>query len=208
MASEPDHRLKVAQVVPCTEAEGPGLRFAIWLQGCPLRCPGCCNPQMLPVEGGEEVPVAGFSGRSARRPREIEGITLLGGEPTTQADGAAEPGRAGPGGRAFRSWSSAGSRWRSSEARATRPSSTSSAGPTSWSTARISGIGPSAAAWIGSANQRVHALTDRYRVDDPCWLRPNTLEVRLRGRGDRQRLPRPVGGRALATARRRAGGGP
>ena len=34
-------RLRVAQVVPCTEAEGPGRRFAIWVQGCPLRCPGC-----------------------------------------------------------------------------------------------------------------------------------------------------------------------
>jgi anaerobic ribonucleoside-triphosphate reductase activating protein len=33
--------------------------------------------------------------------------------------------------------------------------------------------------WIGSANQRVHFLTDRYRADDPCWNRPNTLEIRL-----------------------------
>jgi anaerobic ribonucleoside-triphosphate reductase activating protein len=35
--------------------------------------------------------------------------------------------------------------------------------------------------WIGSANQRIHFLTDRYRADDPRWLLPNTLEVRLRG---------------------------
>jgi anaerobic ribonucleoside-triphosphate reductase activating protein len=35
--------------------------------------------------------------------------------------------------------------------------------------------------WVGSSNQRVHALTDRYRVDDPCWSRPNTLELRLTG---------------------------
>ena len=35
--------------------------------------------------------------------------------------------------------------------------------------------------WIGSANQRVHFLTDRYRADDPRWGRPNTLEVRLEG---------------------------
>jgi anaerobic ribonucleoside-triphosphate reductase activating protein len=33
--------------------------------------------------------------------------------------------------------------------------------------------------WIGSANQQVHFLTDRYRPDDPCWQRPNTLEIRL-----------------------------
>jgi hypothetical protein len=35
--------------------------------------------------------------------------------------------------------------------------------------------------WIGSANQRVHFLTDRYRADDPCWRRPNTLELRWVG---------------------------
>ncbi len=35
--------------------------------------------------------------------------------------------------------------------------------------------------WVGSSNQRVHALTDRYAIDDPCWHRPNTLEIRLNG---------------------------
>ena len=34
-------RLQVAQIVSCTEAEGPGRRLALWFQGCPLRCPGC-----------------------------------------------------------------------------------------------------------------------------------------------------------------------
>src|SRR5579872_6175954 len=45
--------MQIAQVIPCTEAEGPGKRFAIWFQGCPLRCPGCCNPEFLPFQGGE-----------------------------------------------------------------------------------------------------------------------------------------------------------
>jgi anaerobic ribonucleoside-triphosphate reductase activating protein len=33
--------------------------------------------------------------------------------------------------------------------------------------------------WIGSANQQIHFLSDRYRADDPRWLLPNTLEIRL-----------------------------
>src|SRR4029079_1756775 len=49
---------QVAQIVPVTEAEGPGRRFALWFQGCPLRCPGCCNPEMLPFTGGTPPPIA------------------------------------------------------------------------------------------------------------------------------------------------------
>src|ERR1700677_380389 len=43
--------VQVAQIVAMTEAEGPGRRFALWFQGCPLRCAGCCNPEMLPFAG-------------------------------------------------------------------------------------------------------------------------------------------------------------
>ena len=35
--------------------------------------------------------------------------------------------------------------------------------------------------WIGSTNQRIHFLADRYRADDPCWRERNTLEIRVRG---------------------------
>jgi anaerobic ribonucleoside-triphosphate reductase activating protein len=32
--------------------------------------------------------------------------------------------------------------------------------------------------WIGSTNQRIHFLSDRYQADDPAWQAPNTLEIR------------------------------
>ena len=35
--------------------------------------------------------------------------------------------------------------------------------------------------WIGAINQRIHFLTDRYRADDPCWRKKNTIEIRLVG---------------------------
>src|SRR5471030_1110987 len=80
----------IAQIVPDTEAEGPGQRFALWFQGCPLRCPGCCNPEMLPFEGGQERSLASIVSevRTAARQHAIEGITLLGGEPFAHAVGA------------------------------------------------------------------------------------------------------------------------
>src|SRR5688572_3860937 len=78
-----DEVLSVAQVVPCTEAEGPGRRYALWFQGCPLRCPGCCNPEMLPFAGGTPRAAADILADidQTRRHHAIEGLTLLGGEP-------------------------------------------------------------------------------------------------------------------------------
>jgi anaerobic ribonucleoside-triphosphate reductase activating protein len=78
--------VNVALVVACTEAEGPGRRFALWVQGCPLRCPGCCNPEFLPFGGGEKRPVTDvIAAIDAARALGIEGVSLLGGEPTSQA---------------------------------------------------------------------------------------------------------------------------
>jgi anaerobic ribonucleoside-triphosphate reductase activating protein len=83
--------LNIAQLVPCTEAEGPGKRFALWFQGCPLRCPGCCNPEMLPFDGGSQVVLGEVVAQIQRAVEQygIEGITLLGGEPLAHAAGAA-----------------------------------------------------------------------------------------------------------------------
>src|ERR1700722_19032038 len=88
--------LQVAQIVPATEAEGPGLRFALWFQGCPLRCPGCCNPEMLPFDGGQPMAVADVIAlvEEAARSHGVEGVTLLGGEPLAHAAGAVVLARA------------------------------------------------------------------------------------------------------------------
>jgi len=77
-------RLRVAQIISTTAAEGPGQRFAIWVQGCPLRCRGCCNPEMLPWRGGRWLAVPELARRVVGTPG-ISGVTLLGGEPAAQA---------------------------------------------------------------------------------------------------------------------------
>src|SRR5882672_8624702 len=83
--------LNIAHIVPCTEAEGPGRRFALWFQGCPLRCPGCCNPEMLPFAGGRAPSLKDVLAEldAAVAKSAVEGITLLGGEPLAHAAGAA-----------------------------------------------------------------------------------------------------------------------
>src|SRR3954454_20113381 len=88
--------VQVAQIVPVTEAEGPGLRLGLWFQGCPLRCPGCCNPEMLPFEGGTRMSLDEVIDRieASTRDNGIEGITLLGGEPLAHAVGGTALARA------------------------------------------------------------------------------------------------------------------
>jgi anaerobic ribonucleoside-triphosphate reductase activating protein len=176
--------LSVAQVVPVTEAEGPGVRFALWFQGCPLRCPGCCNPEMLPFRGGTPVTVAEVIRQIEEAAREagVEGITFLGGEPLAHAAGAAVLARAlrerGLTVMVFSGFTLEEARQMPDPAVAELLALTD-----------ILVDGPylreqpdTTRRWIGSTNQRIHFLSDRYRADDPRWRRPNTLEIRLRGR--------------------------
>ncbi len=73
--------------------DGPGVRFVAFLQGCPLRC-GCChNPDTWAGDGGA-VYTADEVVRRALRCRPYfgseGGITLSGGEPLMQRTFAAE----------------------------------------------------------------------------------------------------------------------
>lgn len=81
--------LNLGHWIECTEVEGPGKRFAIWTQGCHIRCPDCCNPELLPFVPNRLVEVDEMVQRidAAREQHGIEGITLLGGEPMIQARG-------------------------------------------------------------------------------------------------------------------------
>lgn len=86
-----EHYLNIASIRECTEAEGPGRRFAIWCQGCMNRCPGCCNPEMQPLEKRYVVSaddLVTLIGESQKK-WGIEGVSLIGGEPFLQAEGLA-----------------------------------------------------------------------------------------------------------------------
>ena len=79
--------VRVAQVVESSRSEGPGVRFCVWLQGCELRCPGCCNPEMFDFQSpsATDIPVATLINQIRQARHRIEGLTLLGGEPLHQA---------------------------------------------------------------------------------------------------------------------------
>lgn len=173
--------LQVAQIVPATEAEGPGMRFALWFQGCPLRCPGCCNPEMLRFEGGTPMTLDAVLAlvEGAVRTDGVEGITFLGGEPLAHARGAAPLARAL---RARGLSVMVFSGFYLEQARELPD-------PAVLELLALTDIlvdGPyireqpdTTRRWIGSMNQRIHFLTDRYHYDEQ-WRERNTLEIRLR----------------------------
>ncbi len=69
--------------------DGPGVRFVLFMQGCPLRCAYCHNPDTWDFAGGYEVSAEEIF-EKVKRYREYfgkdGGITVSGGEPTAQAD--------------------------------------------------------------------------------------------------------------------------
>jgi anaerobic ribonucleoside-triphosphate reductase activating protein len=81
--SRPD-AVNVAHVVEHCHVLGPGDRFVVWTQGCPLRCPGCHNPQFQPFEDATWVSVECLAKRILGTAG-IAGVTFLGGEPFAQA---------------------------------------------------------------------------------------------------------------------------
>ncbi len=67
--------------------DGPGVRFVVFMQGCPLRCACCHNPDTWEIENGTEY-TANEVVQRASRYRDYfgtqGGITLSGGEPLLQ----------------------------------------------------------------------------------------------------------------------------
>jgi len=76
--------VRVAGVVPESITDGPGLRYAIFLQGCSRRCPGCHNPATHDPAGGEDWKLTRLWDEISSNPL-LSGVTLSGGEPFDQA---------------------------------------------------------------------------------------------------------------------------
>ena len=81
--------INVAGIIGESIVDGPGIRLAVFCQGCPHHCPGCQNPETWE-----------FAERTRMRPEQIlsmvkqnpliRGVTLSGGEPFAQAAEHAE----------------------------------------------------------------------------------------------------------------------
>ena len=174
-------KIQIANIVDATRAEGPGQRIAVWLQCCPLRCPGCCSPEMLSFKGGQAMEVEALLERidQACHQDAIEGITWLGGEPFAHAEVAAAASAAiqsrGLSVMIFSGYTIEQLRGQKDAAvdRLLSVTDILVDGP------YLKEQPDESRRWIGSSNQRIHFLSDRYRADDASWQQRDTLEIRL-----------------------------
>ena len=98
--AEPERPALPDQILPSTSAhgvvrvagriaesilDGPGLRYVLFTQGCPHRCPGCHNPDTHDFGGGPPVVLRDILADIRRNPL-LRGVTFSGGEPFCQSE--------------------------------------------------------------------------------------------------------------------------
>ena len=81
---------RIFEIREFTLQDGPGPRTTVFLQGCPLRCTWCHNPEGQEFGGGREMTDAEVADEVLRTADFLVmsggGVTLSGGEPLAQSD--------------------------------------------------------------------------------------------------------------------------
>lgn len=75
--------IKLAGMVKESFVDGPGIRFAVFTQGCAHACHNCQNPETWDFNGGCEYDINKILASIDQNPL-LDGITLTGGEPFNQ----------------------------------------------------------------------------------------------------------------------------
>ncbi|MEN9223991.1 MAG: pyruvate formate-lyase-activating protein [Thermostichus sp. HHBFW_bins_43] len=82
----------IHSIETCGTVDGPGIRFVIFTQGCPLRCLYCHNPDCRDPHEGQVVEVEELIAEIGKIRNYLRGggVTVTGGEPLMQPDFVAE----------------------------------------------------------------------------------------------------------------------
>ena len=72
--------IRIAGTVSNSIVDGPGFRYAIFVQGCPHNCKGCHNPNTHDFNGGKIVDTEVIINQIGEDPL-LDGVTFSGGEP-------------------------------------------------------------------------------------------------------------------------------
>jgi anaerobic ribonucleoside-triphosphate reductase activating protein len=85
-------QLNLARTLQRSAANGPGERFVIWVQGCPLACPGCWNPDTWTAQPRLLRDTQDLTAEILAT-EGLTGVTFSGGEPFIQARALTEVAR-------------------------------------------------------------------------------------------------------------------
>ena len=77
--------MRLSGIATESHADGPGLRYVLFTQGCLHQCPGCHNPESWEINAGKEFSVKQIIRMLKQQKKKIQGITFSGGEPFLQA---------------------------------------------------------------------------------------------------------------------------
>lgn len=80
--------IRIAGTVNDSIVDGPGIRYTVFFQGCKHNCYGCHNPQTHNMNAGYLIDTDEIIKAIKENPL-LDGITLSGGEPLLQVEGAA-----------------------------------------------------------------------------------------------------------------------
>ncbi|MCJ2542536.1 pyruvate formate-lyase-activating protein [Thermostichus vulcanus] len=83
---------RIHSIETCGTVDGPGIRFVIFTQGCPLRCLYCHNPDCRDPHDGKAVTVEELMSEVRKYKPYLRkgGVTITGGEPLMQPHFVAE----------------------------------------------------------------------------------------------------------------------
>lgn len=83
---------RIHSIETCGTVDGPGIRYVIFTQGCPLRCLYCHNPDCRSTQAGYETTVEALIQdiQKYRAYLRRGGVTISGGEPLMQPEFVAE----------------------------------------------------------------------------------------------------------------------
>jgi anaerobic ribonucleoside-triphosphate reductase activating protein len=174
--------VNVAGICVGTIALGPGWRSVLWVQGCPFCCDDCIAPEWITRRPASIVKSRTLAARLLADPR-IDGLTFSGGEPMLQAASLADVVMHA---RAIRDISLVCYTGYRFEQLMDQPPNPGVQELLSVTDVLIDG--PYKAelndgrGLRGSANQKVHFLTDRLRESESEFVGPSrTVEIRVSG---------------------------
>lgn len=167
-------RLRLHAVEWASRANGPGRRAAIWFQGCTLACPECFNPQTHAASGGWLADTAPLAGEMLANAGGLEGVTISGGEPFQQPAALFDLLQRLNGSGLSRLVFSG---YTLTEIRRMPLGTAILAHADVLISGRYVGARHLGRAMLGSANQRIHLLTNRYTVAE--LIRVPSCEVIL-----------------------------